>query len=83
MCGMHLDAVEAEAAGTARQCGSEEGATAFQPPASEGRIWAPPCQGARLDALRPAWPNCMPTLIGECALIASSRRAMARSLASL
>ena len=50
---------------------------------AERRSAAPPSQGARLDALRPACASCMPSLIGECARTAPSTRASAASLASL
>ena len=55
-------------------------------PAARARrdaICSPPSQGARLEALRPAWASCIASLIGEWARTASSTRASAASLASL
>ena len=63
-------------------CGSADGATAGHDPGSPSGICAPPCHGARLDALRPACASCIPTLIGEFARTAASTRASAASFAS-
>jgi len=41
-----------------------DGAQPCQPPALGGTSW-PPFHGASLEALRPAWPSWMPSLIGE------------------
>ena len=65
------------------ECGRAEGATARQLPGWPSETWAPPSQGARLDALRPACASCMPNLIGELARTAPSTRASAASLSSL
>ena len=64
-------------------CGTADGATARQLPGSPSGICFPPSQGARLEALRPAWASCIASLIGEWARTASRTRASAASLASL
>jgi hypothetical protein len=44
--------------------GIAEGASVSQPSTASGAICAPPSQGARLDALRPAWLIWIATGIG-------------------
>ena len=49
--------------GSPGNCGSADGPTGTQPPASAPSNW-PPCQGRALEALRPAWANWMHTGMG-------------------
>jgi hypothetical protein len=62
--------VERQRHGLALRMRHADGATVCQPRGWSGGMFAPPCHGTSLDALRPACASWIAILIGECRRIA-------------